>query len=46
MISGLPIILYDNNDWNDGDVENYGCNGIICPSGTFNLLGRQQYQEP
>jgi hypothetical protein len=25
----------DNGAWNDGDVEQYSCNAILCPPGTF-----------
>ncbi|MGK3751646.1 MAG: Leucine-rich repeat (LRR) protein [Bacillariaceae sp.] len=28
------------NDWNDGDVAKNGCDGLLCPSGTFNAYGR------
>lgn len=27
--------------WNDYDLQNYGCDGLLCPSGTFNPKGRQ-----
>jgi Leucine-rich repeat (LRR) protein len=27
--------------WNDYDVNNFGCDGILCPAGTFNPSGRQ-----
>ena len=28
------------NDWNGGDVDKYGCDGLLCPLGTFNAYGR------
>eukprot|EP00531_Pseudo-nitzschia_arenysensis_P009045 CAMPEP_0116149816 /NCGR_PEP_ID=MMETSP0329-20121206/19183_1 /TAXON_ID=697910 /ORGANISM="Pseudo-nitzschia arenysensis, Strain B593" /LENGTH=2572 /DNA_ID=CAMNT_0003646223 /DNA_START=244 /DNA_END=7959 /DNA_ORIENTATION=+ len=27
-------------DWNDGDVTKNGCDGLLCPVGTFNSFGR------
>ena len=27
--------------WNDYDVRDFGCDGILCPAGTFNPAGRQ-----
>lgn len=30
--------------WNGGDVRNFGCDGILCPVGTYNILGRQTNQ--
>ena len=27
--------------WNDYDVQDFGCDGILCPAGTFNPAGRQ-----
>jgi Leucine-rich repeat (LRR) protein len=27
--------------WNDFDVKDFGCDGILCPAGTFNPVGRQ-----
>mmetsp|Transcript_28997 Transcript_28997/g.47879 ORF Transcript_28997/g.47879 Transcript_28997/m.47879 type:complete len:1154 (+) Transcript_28997:149-3610(+) len=27
--------------WNDYDVQSYGCDGLLCPVGTFNKKGRQ-----
>lgn len=39
-IVGLPEVFCDNVDWNNGDVESHGCNGILCPPGTFSVVGR------
>jgi len=39
-IVGLSSSFCDNVGWNSGDVESYGCNGILCPPGTFNSFGR------
>ena len=50
--ANLNIYLKDNqltelnqqlcfmNDWNDGDVGRFGCNGILCPVGHFASNGR------
>jgi Leucine-rich repeat (LRR) protein len=27
--------------WNDNAVESYGCQGILCPAGTYSKVGRQ-----
>jgi len=29
------------DSWNKGDAAKYGCNGIMCPAGTYNEIGRQ-----
>ncbi|KAI2508081.1 hypothetical protein MHU86_6373 [Fragilaria crotonensis] len=46
MISDIPVPLCDNVDWNEGDVEAFGCNGLLCPPGTYNLVGRERPDEP
>ena len=46
MISDIPVTLCDNFDWNEGDVEAFGCNGLLCPPGTYNLVGRERPDEP
>jgi hypothetical protein len=33
---------YYSKQWNDGDLERYGCDGLMCPPGTFNADGRQK----
>lgn len=43
-ISGIAENLCDQDAWNDNDVEKYGCDGILCPPGTYNYLGRQSDQ--
>ena len=30
-----------NAAWNDGDVGDFGCDGLLCPQGSFGPLGRQ-----
>mmetsp|Transcript_48680 Transcript_48680/g.55180 ORF Transcript_48680/g.55180 Transcript_48680/m.55180 type:complete len:2664 (+) Transcript_48680:160-8151(+) len=39
LFETLPQSLC-TNDWNDGDVAKNGCDGLLCPSGTFNAYGR------
>lgn len=31
--------LCDNENWNTGDVGDYGCDGILCPVNTYNSIG-------
>lgn len=40
---GLPMTLCEKNMWNDGDVEEYGCNAILCPPGSWNPQGRMSH---
>ena len=35
----LPDSLCDNELWNQGAVQRYGCPGLLCPPGTFNRFG-------
>lgn len=39
LIDSIPESLCTEN-WNDGDVATNGCDGIMCPIGTFNAFGR------
>jgi hypothetical protein len=41
QITGMSEDLCKINGWNDNDVEQYGCDGIMCPVGTYNAAGRQ-----
>lgn len=41
-ITSLPESFCDNQNWNAGDVESFGCDGILCPPGTFNRYGRSR----
>lgn len=45
-ILGLPLTLCYNDKWNDGDVGNYWCDGILCKPGSFNLDGRKTPYQP
>ena len=40
-LSGIDPQLCTLQAWNDYDVKNFGCNAILCPSGTYNDYGRQ-----
>ena len=40
-IQGISGELCRMQAWNDYDIQNYGCSGLLCPSGTFNPKGRQ-----
>ena len=40
MISGISPGLCNEKDWNGGDVGNFQCDGILCPSGTYSDSGR------
>jgi len=39
-ISGIPSNLCSQNSWMQGTVGSFNCDGILCPIGTFNELGR------
>jgi len=36
-ITGIDPTLCDNDAWNDGDVESFQCDAILCPQGTYAL---------
>jgi len=39
-IEGIPPELCLLEDWNGGDVGNFGCDGILCPPGAVSAYGR------
>lgn len=39
-ILGLPVVLCDNDEWNGGDVGDYGCDAILCKPGSYSKFGR------
>jgi Leucine-rich repeat (LRR) protein len=41
QISSVDQSLCTVEGWNDFSVESYQCDGILCPAGTYNRLGRQ-----
>ena len=44
-ISGVAEELCDVEGFNDYDVQQFGCDGILCPAGTWNCLGRQSNED-
>ncbi|KAI2512481.1 hypothetical protein MHU86_1934 [Fragilaria crotonensis] len=40
-IDGIAGQVCRMEAWNDYDVQRYGCDGLLCPPGTFNPKGRQ-----
>ena len=40
-IESIPQELCQASDWLFGQVGEFGCNGLLCPPGTFNAFGRQ-----
>lgn len=38
-ISSIPQVLC-NTSWNEGNVQKFGCDGILCAKGSFNSYGR------
>lgn len=45
-ITGIGDGLCGLSAWNDGNVGVYGCDGILCPAGTFSPSGRQTRSDP
>jgi hypothetical protein len=41
QIESIPQDLCQASDWLFGQVGEFGCNGLLCPPGTFNEFGRQ-----
>ncbi len=41
QILGLPMVLCDNKEWNNGNVGSYGCDAILCKPGSSNSQGRR-----
>ena len=39
-IDEIPPVLCNLKDWNGGDVEAFGCDGLLCPPGSASALGR------
>ena len=44
-IEGIHPELCKKREWMGGKVEDYKCDAILCPPGTFNLYGRQSMDE-
>lgn len=47
QINEIPIILCKQGEWNNGTIQEYGCDAIACPPGTMNPIGRKsdEFQE-
>ena len=41
LIDGMDPRFCDNDKWMDGNVEDFGCNAILCPKHTSSPFGRQ-----
>jgi len=41
LIEGIAPALCDQGYWNDGDVDSFSCDGILCPIGTYSKNGRE-----
>lgn len=44
-ISGIDSELCDAESWNDYNVREFGCAGVLCPVGTWSPLGRQASED-
>eukprot|EP00529_Nitzschia_sp_RCC80_P008198 CAMPEP_0113507458 /NCGR_PEP_ID=MMETSP0014_2-20120614/36475_1 /TAXON_ID=2857 /ORGANISM="Nitzschia sp." /LENGTH=1167 /DNA_ID=CAMNT_0000403067 /DNA_START=213 /DNA_END=3716 /DNA_ORIENTATION=+ /assembly_acc=CAM_ASM_000159 len=44
-IEQIDAALCDVEGINDYDVLSFGCNGILCPAGSYNSLGRQSSED-
>jgi len=44
-ITDIDQRLCFNQGWNDFGVRSFGCDGILCPVGTWNSLGRQTSED-
>lgn len=44
-ISGIDQKLCDTDGLNDFDALSFGCDGILCPAGSWNNLGRQSNED-
>lgn len=41
----IDPVLCNKDSWNEGDVADFQCDGILCPIGTYNSQGRQTSNE-
>lgn len=40
FLEGIDPALCAKNSWNDGDVGNFDCDGLLCSKGTYSVTGR------
>lgn len=45
-ILGMPLSLCNKEQWNKGEVRDYGCDAILCKPGTSNRHGRHRPGSP
>ncbi|KAL3915907.1 MAG: hypothetical protein SGILL_005427, partial [Bacillariaceae sp.] len=43
---GVPEVLCDNENWNEGNIAEYGCFGLLCPPGEYSKLGFATEDKP
>jgi Leucine-rich repeat (LRR) protein len=43
---GVPEVLCDNENWNEGNIAEFGCFGLLCPPGEYSRLGFATEEEP
>ncbi|KAL3785970.1 hypothetical protein HJC23_005679 [Cyclotella cryptica] len=41
QLTSIDSLVCSNSNWNRGDVEKYGCNGLLCPIRYYSNTGRQ-----
>jgi len=41
QLESMDEIICSQKGWNEGDVGEFGCSSILCPSGTYSDIGRQ-----
>lgn len=46
QITEIPSTLCSKSNWNNGNVDKYGCDAILCPARTSNSAGRRQDNLP
>lgn len=41
QLTSIDPLVCSYSNWNRGDVEKYGCNGLLCPAQYYSNTGRQ-----
>ena len=44
-IGGIPEVLCSKTNWQNGWVDTYGCEAILCPTETFSTFGKRSAQD-